>query len=190
MPCGRGKARKAGHMAKGKYIKDYRIVESLTSRGRIRLEPEYIGEPYVFATGWASARKIRNLALLLCGAGWLSFIGALLPNSAGMRTLYVSLPFAFSALPLGLLSSLLLGSLGVKEPIEHRLADRFDNRFPAQALAMTALPAASLLGEGILWLSGGTMLPGDAAFAPCAALLCACGAGCFLQRKKLRTRKA
>ena len=190
MPCGRGKARKAGHMAKGKYVKDYQIVESLNSRGGLRLETEYIGEPYVFVSGLASATKTRNLSLLLCLAGWIAFVVALIPNSAGMRTMYVSLPFAFSALPLGLMSNLLLGSLGVKEPMEHRLADRFDNHFPAQALAMTALPAFSLLGEGILWLSGGAMLPGDACFAPCAAALCACGAVCFLQRKKLRARKA
>lgn len=176
-------------MAKGKYIKDYRLVESLNSRGGIRVETEYIGAPYVFVSGLEKGRKIRNLALLLCVAGWLSFIGAMLPNSAGMRTLYVALPFAFSALPLGLMSSLLLGSLGLKEPMEHRQADRFENRYPACALGMTVLPAASLVGEGIRWLAGGTMLPGDAVFAPCAALLCACGLGCFLQRGKLRTRK-
>lgn len=177
-------------MAKGKYVKDYRIVESLNSRGRIRLETEYIGEPYVFAEGLKTAKKSRTLSLALCLIGWLSFIGALIPNSAGMRTLYVSLPFAFSALALGLLTSLLLGSLRLEEPLEHRLADRCDNRFPAQALALTVLPGVSLLGEGILWLSGGPMLPGDAVFAPCAAVLFACGLGCFLQRGKLRTRKA
>ncbi len=176
-------------MAKGKYIKDYRIVESLNERGRIRVETEYIGEHYVFVSGLEKARKVRNLAMLLCLAGWLSFVGALIPNSAGMRTPYVSLPFAFSALPLGLLSSLLLGTLGLKEPMEHRLADRFENRYPAQTLAIAALPAFSLIGEGILWLSGGPLFPGDAVFAPCAALLCACGLGCFAQRGKLRTRK-
>ncbi len=176
-------------MAKGKYIKDYRIVESLDSRGRIRVETEYIGEPYVFVSGLEKARKVRDLALLLCLGAWLSFVGALIPNSAGMRTLYVSLPFAFTALPLGMMSSLLLGSLGVKEPMEHRLADRFENRYPALALGLTALPAFSLIGEGVLWLGGGQMLPGDAVFAPCAALLFACGLGCFLQRGKLRTRK-
>ena len=175
-------------MAKGKYVKDYRLVESLNARGSIRVETEYIGAPYVFLIGLEKARKIRNLALLLTLAGGLAFIGALIPNSAGMRTLYISLPFAFCALPLGMMSSLLLGSLRMKEPMEHRLADRFDNRYPALALAMTALPAFSLIGEGILWLSDASLLPGDAVFAPCAALLCACGLGCFLQRGKLRTR--
>ena len=177
-------------MAKGKYVKDYRIVESLNSRGGIRLETEYIGEPYVFEKGLETAKKHRNLSLALCLIGWLAFVGALIPNSLGMRTLYVSLPFAFSALPLGLLSSLLLSLIRLKEPLEHRLADRCENRFPAQALGMTVLPGAALLGEGILWLAGAELLPGDAVFAPCAAALCACGLGCFLQRGELRTRKA
>ena len=177
-------------MARGKYVKDYRIVESINSRGGIHLETEYIGEPYVFTKGRETAKKSRNASAALCLLGWLAFIGAMLPNSAGMRTLYVSLPFAFSALPLGLLSSLLLNALRLREPMEHRLADRFENRFPAQTLAMAALPGVSLIGEGILWLSGAVMLPGDAVFTPCAAVLCACGLGCFLQRGKLHTRKA
>lgn len=176
-------------MAKGKYIKDYRIVESLNGRGGIRVETEYIGAPYVFVEGLEKAKRIRNLALLLCLAGWIAFVGALIPNSAGMRKLYISLPFAFAALPLGMMSSMLLGALGMKEPMEHRLADRFENRFPALGLGMTVLPAVSLIGEGILWLSGGELLPGDAIFAPCAALLFACGLACFAQRGKLRTRK-
>ena len=188
-PAAESGTRKAGHMAKGKYIKDYRIVESINSRGGVRVETEYIGAPYYFLLGSETAGKSRRLSLLLCLAGWCAFIGALIPNSAGMRTMYVSLPFAFSALPLGLMSSLLLGSLRLKEPMEHRLADRFENRFPAQALAMTALPGAALSGEGIRWATGGSMLPGDAVFAPCAAALCLCGALCFGQRGRLRTRK-
>ncbi len=176
-------------MAKGRYIKDYRIVESLNGRGGIRLDTEYIGDPYFFACGAEKAGKSRKLCLLLCLTGWLCFIGALLPNSAGMRTLYVSLPFAFSALPLGLMSSLLLSTLRLKEPMEHRVADRFENRFPAQALGITLLPGVSLAGEGLGLLLGKQMLPGDGIFSLCAAGLFACGLALFLQRKTLRTRK-
>ncbi len=181
--------REVRHMAKGRYIKDYRIVESLNGRGGIRLETEYIGDPYVFACGAEKAGKSRRLCVLLCLAAWLLFVGALPPNSAGMRTIYVSLPFAFTALPLGLLSSLLLSALRLKEPMEHRMADRFENRFPAQALAITVLPGVSLAGEGLMLLLGKPMLPGDGIFAPCAAGLFACGLVLFLQRKALRTRK-
>jgi len=176
-------------MARGRYIKDYRIVESLNGRGGIRLETEYIGAPYYFACGSEKAGRCRRLCLLLCLGGWLLFVGALIPNSAGMRTLYVSLPFAFTALALGLMSSLLLSTLRLKEPMEHRMADRFENRFPAQALAVAVLPGISLAGEGLMLLLGKQMLPGDGIFSLCAAALFACGLGLFLQRRKLRTRK-
>ena len=181
--------REVGHMARGRYIKDYRIVESLNGRGGIRLETEYIGAPYYFACGAEKAGKCRKLCAGLCLLGWLSFVGALIPNSAGMRTLYVSLPFAFTALPLGLMTSLLLSALRLKEPMEHRMADRFENRFPAQALGITVLPGVSLAGEGVMLLLGKQMLPGDGIFALCAAALFSCGLALFLQRRTLRTRK-
>lgn len=176
-------------MARGRYIKDYRIVESLNGRGGIRLETEYIGAPYFFACGTERAGKCRKLCAALCLFGWLCFVGALIPNSAGMRTLYVSLPFAFTALPLGLMSSLLLSTLRLREPMEHRMADRFENRFPAQALGIAVLPGVSLAGEGVMLLLGKQMLPGDGIFDLCAAALFASGLGLFLQRKTLRTRK-
>lgn len=181
--------REVRHMAKGRYIKDYRIVESLNERGRIRLDTEYIGAPYAFVCGLEKARKSHLLCLGLCLLGWLAFLGALVPNTAGMRRLYISLPFAFSALPLGMLSSLLLSPLRLAEPLEHRVADRYENRFPVRSLVIAVLPGVSLLGEGVLWLTGGDMLPGDGSFSLCAALLAACGLGCFGQRKRLRTRK-
>ena len=176
-------------MARGRYIKDYRIVESLNGRGGIRLETEYIGDPYVFVCGAEKAGKSRRICILLVLAGWLLFVVALVPNSAGMHTMYVSLPFAFAALPLGLMSSLLLSTLRLKEPMEHRVADRFENRFPAQALAVAVLPGISLAGEGLMLLLGKQMIPGDWVFAACAAGLFACGLALFLQRKVLRTRK-
>ena len=177
-------------MAKGKYIKDYRIVETVNSRGGIRAETEYIGEPYVFQKGAQRAGKTRRLILFLCLLGWISFIAALFPESAGMRSLYVALPFAFSALPLFLLTDLMLTTLRVKEPMEHRTADKFDNRFPAQSLALAVLSGASLLGELIRFLTDREgMLAGDAVFSPCAAVLLACGVLAFSRRGELTTQK-
>ena len=177
-------------MARGKYIKDYRIVESLNAHGGIRTETEYIGAPYYFTRGAEEAGKTRRIALLLCLAGWAAFIGALIPSSAAMRTLYVSLPFAFAALPLFMLSDLLVTNLRVKEPMEHRTADKFENRFPALAMAAFVLPAAALVGLVIrFFVDRSTMLPGDGIFALCAALLICCGAFAFGLRKRLATRK-
>lgn len=171
-------------------MKDYRIVESLNGRGGIRSETEYIGAPYFFEEGREQAGRTGKRVLLLCLVGWTAFIGALLPNSAGMRTLYVSLPFAFAALPLAMLTDLMLSSLRVKEPMERRTADKLDNRFPAQTLALAALPAFSLVGEGIRLLADRqSMMTGDLIFSLCAALLLGCGVAAFRCRKRLRTRK-
>ena len=52
-------------MAIDRYSKDYRLVDSVDGRGRIRSETEYIGEYFVFASGLEAAHKAgKRLALL------------------------------------------------------------------------------------------------------------------------------
>ena len=79
-------------MAQNRYVKDYRLVETVDERGRIRTDYEYIGDAYYYAQGPERAASARKRALLLCGLGWLFCVGGMLPNSRGMHALYVSLP--------------------------------------------------------------------------------------------------
>ena len=91
-------------MAINRYVKDYRLVETFNEKGRVRTEYEYIGEDYWFTAGAASVRKAKRGVTAGCVLAWLSFIAALWPVSTAMHTIYTAFPFAFSALPLGLLT--------------------------------------------------------------------------------------
>lgn len=87
-------------MVTRKYIKDYKLSESVTERGGIRTEAVYVGKHFEFADEAGAKKCARTLLWGGCGA-WLLFLGALLPRTGASKLMWVILPFAFSALPLG-----------------------------------------------------------------------------------------
>ena len=162
-------------MSRNRYVGDYRLVESIDGRGHIRTDYEYIGAPYTFAEGTEAATRALKRALADCAVGWLACTGALALPSAASRTLWVVLPLAFAALPLGLMTAAALRALRGKEPLEHRHADQLENRCPACSFFTMALPAIALIGEAANLFRGVGLLAGDIAFAAGAALLLCCG---------------
>ena len=177
-------------VTRNRYVGDYRIVESIDERGRIRSDYEYIGAPYVYAEGVRTVKAARLRAAMGCLVGWAAWVAALLPLSAAMRTLYVALPFAFDAVPLALATGIAARLFREKEPFEHRHADQLENRAPACTFFAMLLSGAALVGEGVNALRGMALLPGDAVFSAGAAILLACGLLCHRQWKRLRCRKA
>lgn len=177
-------------MAVDKYSRDYRIVETVDEKGRIRSEAEYIGAAYGFAAEGETARRALRRSALFCLLGWLGFLGPLLFQSTAMRTLVAALPFAFSALPLWLLSGAVFSGLRAKEPFDRRTADRLTSRFPAAAVFTAALPGVSLIARLVSALVRHvSFLPGDGAFAVGALLLCAAGLLCFRQRRAVAAKE-
>jgi len=85
-------------MARKKYMKDYRLVETVDERVRIRTDYEYIGPDLRYARGLETALRERRRALIACGVGALAFLGGLVPRSGASFTLYVILPYVFAAL--------------------------------------------------------------------------------------------
>lgn len=160
-------------MARKKYARDYRLNESLDERGRIRTEAEYIGVYYRYVSGAETARGALKTLLGFTVLAWALFLCSLLPHSTASLTMYVMLPYLFTALPLGMMTAALLQLRAAGERLDHRTADLAGERVPACSLWMLLLPGLSLLGEGIaLSLGRGPFLPGDAVF-----LLCAIGTG-------------
>ena len=168
-------------------MRDYRLVENIDARGRIKTTYEYIGKAYYYVLSPEAARRGARRALICCAAGWLAFAGALLPLSTAARTVYVALPFAFAALPLGMMTALTFGQLSAKEPLEHRLADQAQNRCPACSFFTALLSGAGLLGEGVNLLRGLALLPGDGLFSLGAAALMACALTAHRQWKALQS---
>ena len=134
-------------MAVDKYSKDYRLVDSVDDRGRIRTETEYVGERYDFTAGETAARAAARKMAVFCLLAWLSFFAALFLPSAAMKTLYAALPCAFTALPLWHLSAAVWTALRVKLPFVHKDADRLNLRLPAAAAFAVILPGFAILGE-------------------------------------------
>ena len=177
-------------MSRNRYVGDYRIVESIDERGRVKSDYEYIGAPYVYAFDARTVEAARLRVALGCLTGWAAWIAALLPVSAAMRALVIALPFAFAAIPLALTAGIAASLFREKAPFEHRHADRLENRAPACTFFMALLSAIALAGEGVNALRGAEMLPGDGIFAACAALIVACAIFCHRQWKRLKCIKA
>ena len=172
-------------MAINRYVKDYRIVEEFNARGRVKTSYEYIGEPYYFTADKKEVSAAKKKSIAACVAAWICFIAALIPVSVSMHTLYIAVPFAFAALPLGILTDLIASVFSLKEPLEHRQADRLNVRFPLLTLSIMVLDGMALLGILINLIRGIAPAAGDAVFIPCAAALWACGGFAFRQRAKL-----
>ncbi len=172
-----------------KYIKDYRLVETIGEGGRIRTDYEYIGDAYGYVREDESVAASRRRALYLCGAGWLLFIGALLPDSAAMETIWISLPFLFAALSLGILTEALITAPKPGKPMEHRQADRLENRFGSSAAFVIGLAGIALPGEIVNFLLGRALGWEDGVFCLCAAGLAAIGVLLFRRRNEFETQK-
>lgn len=161
-------------MISRKYVRDWRLTTRVDARGRLRSEAEYVGERYAFRT--PLTRPLRLQVLALCAAGWLCFLAALLPRSLATRLLWVALPFAFCALPLGLATASALALARLREPLRHDQADRFSHRFPAAAFALALLGGAAFVSFAVsaLVLSD-RLMAGDAVFAAGCLLTALCG---------------
>lgn len=177
-----------GNVSVNRYIADYRIVESIDERGRIRSGYEYIGAAYDYAGNPETVRRARRGVAWCCVVGWTAYAIALLPVSVATHTLYTALPFAFIALPLFMISGLCAALFRQKPPFEHRYADRLENRGPACSFFMALLGAIALVGEAVNAVRGG-LLPGDAAFAAGAAALLICGIVCHRRWRDLKCRE-
>ena len=82
-------------------------------------------------------------ALILCAAGWLLYIGAMILPSSAMRAFWTAVPFALVGVPLALLTGTAAEIFPRKERFEHRYADRIESRWPA-ASVFTVILAFSL----------------------------------------------
>ena len=173
-------------MARKKYARDYRLSDTLDERGRIRTETEYIGAFYRFSE-YAAARTALKRMLLFSSLGALCFFLSLLPRSTASLTLYVMLPYLFTALPFGLLITSLLRLRSMGERLDHRSADLANERVPGCCFWLMLLPALSLLGElTALTLCRKAFLPGDGLFLAGALGVGICGLLCARKKSALR----
>ena len=191
-------------MARNPYRKDYRLVEEFSEKGRVKTSYEYIGEACVFCEVESAAHDWARRCALLISAGWILYIGAMFFESEAMRRLYVALPFAFCGVPLALITGHVFAMRSLKEPLEKRHMDRFNNRYPQAALFLTLFAVFALLGEsaglaGAFFrpavtapaeICAGMLNPGEVLFLAGSAGLCLCGGMLLKGRAHLRVEAA
>ena len=178
-------------MAKNRFGRDYRLIDTFDEKGRVRTTTEYIGASYRFENEPRIVREAVRKLLPLCAAGWIFFVAAMALPSAAMHRLYTSLPVIFTAIPLFLLTdhALTLRKMDPAQPMEHRRADLVNNRFPPAALFVVIFPALALTGELVSFLTGTVLMKGDILFAAGCGVLLFIGRFLFAQRGKLKAKE-
>ena len=181
--------REESRVSRNRFVGDYHLADSVDDRGKIRTEVEYVGSLYSFVKDAETVRKAKRRFLILCAAGWLMYVAAMIPVSVAMKTVYCAVPFVLIAVPLALLTGTAVEILPRKERFIHRYADRIDNRYPSSAAFMTGLAAIALLGEGVNLIRGLALQTGDIVFAVCAPLILLTGVLAFRNRNDLKCEK-
>ena len=175
---------------KGRYSRDYRLSETFDERGRVRVDYEYIGEDWHFVSEPEVIAREKRLSILLSVSGWAAFIGALIPVNAAMHRLYIALPFIFLAVPLSMYLSFVISFHSMKEPLEHRHADRLNNRYPLITFLIMVFALITVILEGVLLVCGQGMGTGDWIFEACALFLALLGAASYRRRDHVRAEKS
>lgn len=174
-------------MARGKYNRDYRLIEEFQANGRVRTGYEYIGEPWFFCAETEVVTKEKKKCLALVLVAGAAFVAALVPFSAFMHVLWIALPFAVTVIPIFMLGDLSVSMQGWKEPMEHRNADKLNNSFPARALFAAYLSAIALVGEIVYsCMNGFQLVTGDIVMIFCTAVIFWCALMLFKRRASLR----
>ena len=154
-------------MTVNKYVGDYRLIEEFGEDGHVKTSTEYIGDYYYYLAGPDVRQKATYAVLAAVIAEWVFWIAALVPYSTVMQRMYVSLPFAFAAVPLFMLTGVIWHILRLKEPLEHRHADKIQNRYPATCAIGGLLEAIALIAAIITVLLAGGAQTGDFIFLGC-----------------------
>lgn len=181
-------------MTPDRYAKDYILDETTDENGQVSFQYNYHGPVYKLTADQRLNRRVWLLTFL----SWLLFVTAMLPKSHAMHVWYVSLPFAFTAIPLWLMAgiALFLKRCGGRDEgrndrlqtylqetiLRRKEADLINNTWPAAAGFIFVLPAICVAGQAAGLLRGSWILPGDVLFTLEAALLSTVGSILFKKR--------
>lgn len=135
-------------MAK-KYVKDYRLNETVDERGRIRSNAEYIGGSYYLKRDSAAVRTRAWILTAACAVSWICWLVPMLFNNGSMHIAFISYPYIFIALTLWLRSMALYTALTLTQPMKRKESDRLTNWLPGTSIATIVLSGVVLIGMGV-----------------------------------------
>ena len=177
-------------MARKKYVKDYKLNQTIDERGRISSKAEYAGAYFVFKESKETVKSQAVKSLTACGIAWAAFIASLFLNTGSMRLFHISLPYAFTAIPLWLLTDVCFKARKTEGKLQHRESDEMNQKYPASSMWVAVLTLFALLGMLVAVIFGaGDLVKADVAFALLASVVCACGAYCFSRKSTFTTEE-
>ena len=152
-------------MVTKRYVKDYKFSETLAENGRIRTEAVYTGSYYrLTSPERAKAGAVRFFRAF--AALWALFVGAMIPESAASRTLYVFFPYAFLAIPLWRVSASLWVLRRAGERMIRSEAEKISPRLSQTARSGAVVSGAVLASLAVMVLaSPGRVQVSDLLFA-------------------------
>jgi len=170
-------------MAVNKYVGDYRLIEELDERGRIRTRTEYIGKAYYHVMPARDVKRAMIEAGVAAVVMWALWIGAMVLPSTGMHSWFISLPFMAMAVPMFLLTETIFTVRPGRDPFERRHAERQNNRYPQTAVIIIAFAVFTLIAWFVSYLLGMEIVTGDGVFILCTLLIIATSAFIFAKRR-------
>ena len=176
------------YMNAKKYLKDYRVEESVDERGRVIKEAVYIGGDYVFTPPVPTIDKriIMCLSVLSC----LAFVGALIPLTRAMQLVHVILPFTLSMISMYLMVGAAGSLLFVKEVMTHERAETISKRLPPTSLITAGLTAVAFVGFIVdLIASAGVTEAGDFIYAVLVFVVSFSSAVIYYKCRKMKVIK-
>lgn len=177
-------------MARKKYVKDYKLNQTVDERGRLKSEPEYVGSYFVFSESADTVKAQAKKSLAACGIAWAAFAASLFLNTGSMRLFHISLPYAFTAIPLWLLTDVCIKAMKTVGKLQHRESDEMTQKYPAASMWTAVLTIFALLGMVIAVIFKiGSLVKADILFALLASVVCACGAYCFKNKNSFATEE-
>ena len=172
-------------MVSRKYLKDYRVEETIDAKGRVKSEAVYIGVDYILSPPVSVGdRRLIALLTLLC---WLAFFGALLLVTRTTRAMYVILPFTATALSMYLMSEAIVFLWRAGDVMTREKAEKISNRLPPCSIITAILALASFAG-GIAStvISGGDAVSGDYIYIAISLAMSLASAVSFSKCRKVK----
>jgi multisubunit Na+/H+ antiporter MnhG subunit len=169
----------------GKKLKDYRVEEYIDDRGRVRTRSVYVGGDYTLDP--PVPERGKRFAVLASAASWVLYAAALILPLQTARVVYVVLPFAFSALPMFLMTGAAVSLARSKDVLERVVAAKIANRLAPGALFVSVFAGAAFI-SGVITaaVSWGGVSWGDVVFSASALLLSSLNAVVYARFRKMK----
>lgn len=175
-------------MISKKYLVDYRVVETVDDKGKIRAEAVYIGGDYVVEP--PVAVRDRWLILGLSALSWVAFIGALLPVTDAAQIAYVMLPYVACMVTMYLMTGAAIMFVREKEIMTREKAEKISKRVLYGTLLTAVLSGASFIALTVTIITSDSEFPANDILFDALLLVIAAASGVAFSRcRKIKAVK-